>query len=80
MKQLVIGLLAVAGFIACPVAQADGQQERGTVTLKTTVVVGSPHRPVAAVEVTKLAPKIRLSDLRQVFVARSEGAASHQPF
>lgn len=82
MKHSIAGLLILAGLVACPLAWADGDAPtwRGTVTLKPTILVGNARRPVVAVEVARLLPKLDAPDSRHVFIARSDDAATRRPF
>ena len=56
-------------------AQAQGVLQVGEIT-----IVGRVQKPIAAVDVAKIQPKLTLAELRQPFLDRIEEAVSKEPF
>ncbi|MCH2109641.1 MAG: hypothetical protein MK135_09940 [Polyangiaceae bacterium] len=50
------------------------------VTLSEVTIVGRVQKPIAAVGVSKIQPKLTLSELKQSFADRIERALYHSPF
>jgi len=77
--KLALGALAlIVGASASGVA---GAQETGRViTLAEITIVGRVQKPVAAVDVSRLRPKLTLSELRKPFVYRIELVVRSDPF
>lgn len=78
MKTLLrIGVLA-AMLAASPVAFAQGKSR--VVTISEVTIVGRVQKPIAAVDVSRIQPKLTLAELRQPFVHRIEKALYQDPF
>ncbi len=75
-------LFAIAALTAASSASADDTTatKPGTITLKTTTVVGRNIRPSVTIEVTRARPEIKLSDLSDPAVEKIIRAASKAPF
>ncbi len=50
------------------------------VTISEVTIVGRVQKPIAAVDVSRIQPKLTLAELRQPFIDRIEKAISHDPF
>ena len=62
-------------------AQAGGNRKTPRViTLSEVTIVGRVQRPIAAVDVARISPKIALSEARQPFVERIGQAIMKDPF
>ncbi|MFO7178951.1 MAG: hypothetical protein DIU78_009655 [Pseudomonadota bacterium] len=60
---------------------AQNQQRRGRViTISEVTIVGRVQKPIAAVDVSRIQPKLTLGELRQPFLDRIEKAISRDPF
>ena len=57
-------------------ASAQGK----VVTISEVTIVGRVQKPIAAVDVSRIQPKLTLGELRQPFIDRIEKAISHDPF
>ena len=85
-KRPAMGLLVKAAALAAlgAVFLASGEaqaQKRAKVTdLGEVLITGRVQKPVAAVDITRLAPKLSLSELRQPFLDRIEQALYGEPF
>jgi hypothetical protein len=58
---------------------ADGAKGR-VVTISEVTIVGRVQKPIAAVDVSRIQPKLTLAELRQPFLERIEKAISRDPF
>lgn len=79
MKIRTLVLLPLALAFLAP-QQAMAQKKGKTTDLGEITIVGRVQKPVAAVDITRLAPKLTLSDLRQPFLDRIEKATLKEPF
>jgi hypothetical protein len=71
---IVFGVLGVTG-------SALAQQKKGRViTISEVTIVGRVQKPIAAVDVSRIQPKLTLAELKQPFVDRIEKSISHDPF
>ncbi|WP_437293850.1 hypothetical protein WMF45_32975 [Sorangium sp. So ce448] len=80
-KALALGsvLLAILGHGAPASAQEKGKQ-RGVITLAEVTITGRIQKPIAAVDVSRIQPKLTLAELRQPFLDRIEQAIFKEPF
>src|SRR5579859_5948137 len=78
----------VAALAAWPaMARADDQstqratkQQQGVLQIGEITIVGRVQKPIAAVDVAKIQPKLTLAELRQPFLDRIEEAVRKDPF
>lgn len=73
------GLVVIAGvvsFAATGLADSKGR----VVTISEVTIVGRVQKPIAAVDVSRIQPKLTLAELRQPFLERIEKAISRDPF
>jgi hypothetical protein len=70
-------LLSFAGFAD---AQSKTTSQRGVITLQTIEITGRIQKPIAAVDVSRIQPKLTLAELRQPFIDRIEQAIYKEPF
>lgn len=61
-------------------AQATAQKKPRVVTISEVTIVGRVQKPIAAVDVSRIQPKLTLAELRQPFLDRIEKAVYHDPF
>ena len=59
---------------------AFAQKKSRVVTISEVTIVGRVQKPIAAVDVSRIQPKLTLGELRQPFIDRIEKAISHDPF
>jgi hypothetical protein len=71
--------LAVACSLLLP-ALASAQKKPRVVTISEVTIVGRVQKPIAAVDVSRIQPKLTLAELRQPFLDRIEKAVYHDPF
>ncbi|MBW2458639.1 MAG: hypothetical protein JRI68_29345 [Deltaproteobacteria bacterium] len=62
------------------VPKAKSRAPRGVITLAEVTITGRIQKPIAAVDVARIRPKLTLSELRQPFVARITDAIYKDPF
>jgi hypothetical protein len=64
-------------FVASP---AFAQKKTRVITISEVTIVGRVQKPIAAVDVSRIQPKLTLAELKQPFVDRIEKSISHDPF
>ena len=72
-------LVGVLVIISTP---ALAQQKKGSrvITISEVTIVGRVQKPIAAVDVSRIQPKLTLGELRQPFLDRIERAIYRDPF
>ena len=81
LTTLTLSLLTVVTWSTVAAAQdkpAKGQQ--GILQVGEITIVGRVQKPIAAVDVAKIQPKLTLAELRQPFLDRIEEAVRKDPF
>lgn len=74
-------LAAVVGAtLVTTSAQAQERKERGVITLAVVNITGRIQKPIAAIDVARIQPKLTLAELRQPFLDRIEKAIYKEPF
>ncbi len=74
-----VGLLA--GVTALGWARlAEAQDRRRVITISEVTIVGRIQKPIAAVDVSRIQPKLTLAELKQPFLDRIEEAVYRDPF
>lgn len=63
-----------------PKKEASDAPARGVITLAEVTITGRIQKPIAAVDVGRIAPRLTLSELRQPFLDRIEKAIYSDPF
>ena len=58
----------------------SGGDQRGVITLAEVTITGRIQKPIAAVDVSRIQPKLTLAELRQPFLDRIEQAIYKEPF
>jgi hypothetical protein len=74
-SRLLLGALA----LLVP-ASALAQKKPRVVTISEVTIVGRVQKPIAAVDVSRIQPKLTLAELRQPFLDRIEKAVYNDPF
>lgn len=77
-KHVVSCGLAAAMLLVTSLAAA--QAKGRVVTISEVTIVGRVQKPIAAVDVSRIQPKLTLAELRQPFLERIEKAISRDPF
>lgn len=81
MKKLLITFLVAGGaFLFAGSAAAQDKGGRGVITLAEVKITGRVQKPIAAVDVSRIQPKLTLAELRQPFLERIEQAIYKDPF
>ena len=60
--------------------EQDASKQKGVITLAEVKITGRIQKPIAAVDVNRIQPKLTLSELRQPFLSRIEQAIYQEPF
>jgi hypothetical protein len=74
-----IALAFATSLAATAAAQPQGGRGR-VVTISEVTIVGRVQKPIAAVDVSRIQPKLTLAELRQPFLHRIEKAVTREPF
>ncbi|HEY6460409.1 MAG TPA: hypothetical protein VIY73_09665 [Polyangiaceae bacterium] len=81
---LVAAALAVTAFAGNALAQEKADKpakpQQGVLQVGEITIVGRVQKPIAAVDVAKIQPKLTLAELRQPFLDRIEEAVHKDPF
>jgi len=87
IRTSIVSLFALAALSATPSAWAQDQpaqratkQGQGVLQIGEITIVGRVQKPIAAVDVAKIQPKLTLAELRQPFLDRIEEAVRKDPF
>jgi hypothetical protein len=80
MKRLALTALVLGAVVLAGEHDASAQQKGGVITINEVTIVGRVQKPVASVDVSKIQPKLALTELRQPFLDRIEEAARKDPF
>lgn len=75
-RLAVLAVLAFSGLSATTKAQNKSR----VVTISEVTIVGRIQKPIAAVDVSRIQPKLTLAELRQPFLQRIEEAIYRSPF
>jgi hypothetical protein len=79
MRRTRISLLVVLA-LASLTGAAAAQKKTRVITISEVTIVGRVQKPIAAVDVSRIQPKLTLAELKQPFVDRIEKSISHDPF
>lgn len=85
MKRFVI-LFAAGSLVATFAATLHAQPKKkepgakGVITLNDITIVGRVQKPVAAIDLARIRPKLALTEMQQPFVDRIEEATYKDPF
>jgi hypothetical protein len=78
-RFLSCGLLVFASVcVFCPASRAQGKQR--VVTISEVTIVGRVQKPIAAVDVSRIQPRLTLGNKKQPFVDKIEKAIQAPPF
>ena len=78
VRRAVPVVVAVAALVPSQAQAQDGG--RGVITLAEVSITGRVQKPIAAVDVSRIQPKLTLAELRQPFLERIEKAIFREPF
>ena len=73
-----IVVATVFGVSLAGIAHAQGKGR--VVTISEVTIVGRVQKPIAAVDVSRIQPKLTLAELKQPFLDRIEKAVYKDPF
>jgi hypothetical protein len=71
---------AVSLLLASPAAAQEAAPPGRVVTISEVTIVGRIQKPIAAVDVSRIQPRLTLAELRQPFLQRIEEAVFRSPF
>ena len=75
-----ISMFAIGTALLFGAGTASAQAKGRVVTISEVTIVGRVQKPIAAVDVSRIQPKLTLAELRQPFLERIEKAISRDPF
>lgn len=78
--MMVAGWLALSTMAQSAAAEDEKDKPRGAITLTEVTITGRIEKPIAAVDVARIAPRLTLAELRQPFLDRIEQAIFKSPF
>lgn len=73
-------LLLLLGASLALSSPAIAQKKGRVITISEVTIVGRVQKPIAAVDVSRIQPKLTLAELRQPFLGRIEKVISRDPF
>jgi hypothetical protein len=79
MRKLTLWFAVLSSLVAAP-ALAQDKPAKGVITLAEVTIVGRIQKPIAAVDVNRIQPKLTLQELRQPFLDKVEQAIYQEPF
>jgi hypothetical protein len=79
---ILLAVLCMSSAAAAQEKKKDGAPapQRGVITLAEVTITGRIQKPIAAVDVNRIQPKLTLAELRQPFLDRIEQAIYKEPF
>lgn len=80
LRGVVLALAAAATLASGDALAQKSKGKSNSTDLGEITIVGRVQKPVAAVDITRIAPKLTLSELRQPFLDRIEQALQKDPF
>ena len=72
-------VLALAGTMLVMLLPRETLAQGRVVTISEVTIVGRVQKPIAAVDVSRIQPKLTLAEIRQTFVDRIERALYRAP-
>jgi hypothetical protein len=70
----------LAAALVSVASSAAAQSKGRVITITEVTIVGRVQKPIAAVDVSRIQPKLTLAELKQPFMERIEKAISRDPF
>ncbi len=67
-------------LLGLTLSSANAHAQGKVITISEVTIVGRVQKPIAAVDVSRIQPKMTLGELRQPFLDRIEEAIYHAPF
>jgi hypothetical protein len=74
---LCLGVLSALSLVS---GVAVAQKKSRVITISEVTIVGRVQKPIAAVDVSRIQPKLTLAELKQPFIDRIEKSISRDPF
>jgi hypothetical protein len=79
VKRVGIAAVVVSALVFAA-GSAWAQKKSRVVTISEVTIVGRVQKPIAAVDVARIQPKLTLAELKQPFLERIEKALYRDPF
>ncbi len=78
--QRVLPSLVTVLTVFCLTRAALAEKPERVVTISEVTIVGRVQKPIAAVDVSRLQPKLTLSEMKTTFLEMIEKAVQNDPF
>ncbi len=78
-RPIFFGALIIMSIL-CVAHPSRAQGKQRVVTISEVTIVGRVQKPIAAVDVSRIQPKLTLGNKKQPFVDRIEKAIQEPPF
>jgi hypothetical protein len=80
MLPRIFGSIVLLGMVVFGAPAFADSAKGHVVTITEVTIVGRVQKPIAAVDVSRIQPKLTLAELKQPFLERIEKAISRDPF
>ncbi len=89
LRNVALAVVLAGGLLSPSIASAQktgnttkskNRAPRGVITLAEVTITGRIQKPIAAVDVARIRPKLTLSELNQPFIGRIAAAIYKDPF
>ncbi len=80
MKRISNWSWGIAASLICIASLGHAQTKQRVVTISEVTIVGRVQKPIAAVDVSRIQPKLTLGTKKQPFIDRIEKAIQESPF
>lgn len=80
LSAALAGVAAFATLLSTEGTASAQDDQRGVITLAEVTITGRIQKPIAAVDVNRIAPKLTLGELRQPFLSRIEKVLYSDPY
>ncbi|MEM6790254.1 MAG: hypothetical protein AAF715_22225 [Myxococcota bacterium] len=77
---LALSAFMYAGEASAQDSAQEGRKPKGVITLAEITITGRIQKPIAAVDVARIRPRLTLSELRRPFLERITEAIYTSPF
>ncbi len=75
-----VGPFVLSALLLAPSLALGQERKSRVVTISEVTIVGRVQKPIAAVDVSRIQPKLTLAELKQPFLDRIERALYDSPF
>jgi len=80
VRRVGLAGMTLAGLVWLIPAVGLAQAKKRVITISEVTIVGRVQKPIAAVDVSRIQPKLTLAEVKQPFMDRIEKALYRSPF